>query len=525
MSTLSTPMPARPITLRLGARVEQVGVDLGRRADGEAVIVADDRLQFVRRQAGLLVDLDAALAEDRRGLGVHLVGNQDLACSRSSRLLPGPVEPGPERLDVGGVDGRAAPDAQARRRVAIAGDVVGGAFAPRAAWRSPSAAPLFASASDRSANCRQTLVFERIAGSAARCPSQSRPLRPSGRARRHWRRRARSGRRGRRCRSAHSSANRSVLDRQHRRRVDRLALEHALDQLAAFGQAEDLGQRPGAACGFPAARPRAGRGSARRGRPRRPAPSARRRCATSILSHGRSYANAAEVASAMVSPSRSSAIQSPSGTRTPRGGAVPGEHHVARPIDRGEVGQLAIIGAITVGVELQLLDRVGHPAFAEALPGEHGHRPRRRASSTSPFRTRRCRRRGRCRCGGLRAGAADRASGRSHGRAAPCRASSGASGRATRWRAFREPSPAAWRRGRTRNKASGDRVWRARAPASARVSHLTLLAESTRRVGTAWPAAGCSGEYGAPQGGAKDSASSPMRTCCTAQLLEFLVTT
>ena len=40
----------------------------------------------------------------------------------------GPVEPGPERLDIGGVDGRAAPDAQARRGVAIAGDVVGGAF-------------------------------------------------------------------------------------------------------------------------------------------------------------------------------------------------------------------------------------------------------------------------------------------------------------------------------------------------------------------------------------------------------------
>ena len=38
---------------------------------------------------------------------------------------------------------------------------------------------------------------------------------------------------------------------------------------------------------------------------------------TSSLSHGRSIANAAEVASQMVSPSRSSAIQSPSGTRTP----------------------------------------------------------------------------------------------------------------------------------------------------------------------------------------------------------------
>ena len=36
-----------------------------------------------------------------------------------------------------------------------------------------------------------------------------------------------------------------VLDAQHRRRVDRLALEDAFDQLAARGQAEDLRQRPG----------------------------------------------------------------------------------------------------------------------------------------------------------------------------------------------------------------------------------------------------------------------------------------
>src|SRR5690606_11852627 len=41
---------------------------------------------------------------------------------------PGPVEPGTERLDVGGVDGRAAPDAKARRGIAIAGDVVSRAF-------------------------------------------------------------------------------------------------------------------------------------------------------------------------------------------------------------------------------------------------------------------------------------------------------------------------------------------------------------------------------------------------------------
>jgi hypothetical protein len=67
-----------------------------------------------------------------------------------------------------------------------------------------------------------------------------------------------------------------VLDAQHRRRVDRLALEDALDQLAALGHAEDLRQRPGRRVAFSRSTAR-GTGSARRGRPRRPAPSARRR--------------------------------------------------------------------------------------------------------------------------------------------------------------------------------------------------------------------------------------------------------
>src|SRR3546814_12318433 len=40
----------------------------------------------------------------------------------------GPVEPRAEGFDIGGVDGRAAPDAKARRRVAITRDVVGRAF-------------------------------------------------------------------------------------------------------------------------------------------------------------------------------------------------------------------------------------------------------------------------------------------------------------------------------------------------------------------------------------------------------------
>ena len=44
----------------------------------------------------------------------------------AARRVEGPVEPRTERFDVGGVDGGAAPDAQPRRGIAIAADVIGG---------------------------------------------------------------------------------------------------------------------------------------------------------------------------------------------------------------------------------------------------------------------------------------------------------------------------------------------------------------------------------------------------------------
>ena len=43
--------------------------------------------------------------------------------------------------------------------------------------------------------------------------------------------------------------------------------------------------------------------------------------------------------------------------------------------DLAQIGQLAIIGAHHGRFDLELLDRVGHPAFAEAFPGEGGDRP------------------------------------------------------------------------------------------------------------------------------------------------------
>ena len=80
MSTLSTPMPARPMTRRLVGLGDELGGDLGRRADGEAVVGADDlgELRRVLAELRLEVDLDAAILEDLHGGVGELVGNENL---------------------------------------------------------------------------------------------------------------------------------------------------------------------------------------------------------------------------------------------------------------------------------------------------------------------------------------------------------------------------------------------------------------------------------------------------------------
>ena len=152
---------------------------------------------------------------------------------------------------------------------------------------------------------------------------------------------------------------------------------------------------------------------------------------TSSLAKSRLCAKAAEVASQMVRPLRSAGMKSPFGHAHARGRAVPGEDHVAVEIDAAEIGQLAVVGLDRADVgELQLLDDVGDPALAEALPGEHVDAALRRAATTAPSRRRRCRRPARCRCGSRPAPRAPRGSARSPARAWPCRSWRGASGRA-----------------------------------------------------------------------------------------------
>src|SRR6185437_8649003 len=63
--------------LQLRRGLDDVRRDLGRGADRDAVILADDLEQLVFRETGLDVGLDAALLEDGDGGRRELVGDQD----------------------------------------------------------------------------------------------------------------------------------------------------------------------------------------------------------------------------------------------------------------------------------------------------------------------------------------------------------------------------------------------------------------------------------------------------------------
>ena len=128
--------------LELAGRGDQLRRHFRRRADGEAVIGrngGEERI-LVLAEIGLVVDIDAAVAEDlHRGFG-EFVGDENTGShgrlrkyeiglkGLARRFRIGPVEPGDQRLDIGGFDSGAAPDAQARRRIAIGADIEGGAL-------------------------------------------------------------------------------------------------------------------------------------------------------------------------------------------------------------------------------------------------------------------------------------------------------------------------------------------------------------------------------------------------------------
>ena len=80
-STLSTPTPARPITRRLSARVDQLGVELGRGADHDAVIGADVLEQVLAAPVRADVDVEALAQHVHAGVG-DLLRDEDAVTAR-----------------------------------------------------------------------------------------------------------------------------------------------------------------------------------------------------------------------------------------------------------------------------------------------------------------------------------------------------------------------------------------------------------------------------------------------------------
>ena len=106
---------------------------------------------------------------------------------------------------------------------------------------------------------------------------------------------------------------------------------------------------------------------------------------------------------------------------------------------------------------------------------------------------------GQCRAYDPEEGAKAHASARWPPAAWPCRALHDGSGRAPRCRAIGPSSRVAWHMDPTRNGVVRDGYSvlpsaQARRRRGRTVNQITLLAESTRRVGTAWPGAGCKAE-------------------------------
>jgi len=282
-------------------------------------------------------------------------------------LGEGPVEPEGQRFDVGCLDRRAAPDAQAGRSVAIAADVEGDLLLLQRAGerlgerRCPSAGK---AATSLSTTLRQTLVLERVAerGRGSR-PTASWP--PSRRSPWRWRRRARTGPSARRRSWPHKRVD-VVLDAQHRGVL--IVSPSKIPSISCRPwSCGRLGQRPGRLVGLePLDRARAEDDHA----VRRLAASAfcQEKVVTSSFGQSRSCANAARSRRRSSSPCDRRRSISRRGRARPRS-CRSSEDDVVIEIDLSEIGQLAVgrLQRARVG-ELELLDDVGDPAVAEAFP-------------------------------------------------------------------------------------------------------------------------------------------------------------
>src|SRR5271169_712534 len=277
MSTLSTPMPARPITLRLFAFSRIFGVTLvaERIANPSKPLINSASLSLSLPRLGWkstsiprslkIATAAGESASEIRTLGAMVSASGNVGNGKANPSHRGesktplrrlgervlgldvsPVEPQRERLDVGPFDGRAAPDAQARRRVAIGIDVVSDAFLVErrrdalnegglCVGRQPADVRIDDFQADRRVRAQRRIGRQKIDPVGARHPIGD-GLGIGG------------GARLQRLEAADRfrpfEGVEIILDAKHRRRIDGFADKDAFDQLAAFGHAEDLRHRP-----------------------------------------------------------------------------------------------------------------------------------------------------------------------------------------------------------------------------------------------------------------------------------------
>ena len=179
---------------------------------------------------------------------------------------------------------------------------------------------------------------------------------------------------------------------------------------------------------------------------------------TSSLAQSRAWAKQALVASQMASPARSAAMKSAFGTRTPE--VVPFQVNTRSASGRTlvEVRQRAVGRVSTSASSFSCLttsvtQSLPKLSKASTCTGQRAqHRPQGHLDGAGVGG------RARCRSGSRPAPPARRGSGRWRPSGAPCRAWSGASGRAARIAGFQGTIRGAWRRGRMKIQARAGRM-------------------------------------------------------------------
>ena len=172
---------------------------------------------------------------------------------------------------------------------------------------------------------------------------------------------------------------------------------------------------------------------------------------TSSLSHGRSCANAADVASQSVRPARSAGIADAVGHAHAGCRAVPSEADVVVVVDCRHIDDLAVVGRVHGGFDFELFDNISDPAGAKGFPCDHFGRAFAQAATTWPSRRRQCRRRARCRCGSQQARQEFRGSDRWPRPVWICQRQHGASGPRARQQDRTVSMWGVWRRGQKKN--------------------------------------------------------------------------